>query len=500
MKKNFIIYAIVFSVFALGHYLWRPAAATGQDKPGNELEAHQPENSDHGEHGHYDSAHAKCEARESEDTDHGKHDDDKHVDKDDDKHDGYDDDGATAAKDSHAGHAHAEVSAENLFTVECEHDIPQYTCDECRYEIGMVKVADELIRRHDTSTGLVEIVEAKRQKAEVMLDVTGEIQLNANREVHISPRISGVVREVRVDIGGAVKKDDVLFEIESTELGRAIGDYKKGLAMTALSKTNLDREEKLFARKVGSEVDVIEARMQYEQYRADLEAAEHQLHVMGLDEDDVKAIHPDRHAGMTGRLPYRAPMDGRIVERHLALGEMAEPGKDVMLLADLSSVWVWLDIYEQDLGAVLARFKAGEAAVVVTSRAFPGSDFAGRIDLIGSVMDEKTRTVKVRAVLDNPDEMLKPGMFCHARIALSDGEETLAVPKEALLTDEGQSFVFRHAREQYYVRQPVKAGRRFTNSIEILNGLAAGDRIVGRGAFLLKSDILKEKMGAGCAD
>ncbi len=410
------------------------------------------------------------------------------------------DGGAPAATESHANHAHAEVSAENLFTVQCEHEIPQYTCDECRYEKGMVKVADDLIRHPGASTGLVEIVEAKQRQAEAILDVTGEIQLNATRKVQVSPRISGVVREVRVDIGAAVKKGDVLFEIESAELGRAIGDYKKGFAMTALSKTNLDREEKLFAQKVGSEVDLIEVRILYEQYRADMESAEHQLHVMGLDEDDVKAIHSDRHVGTIGRLPYRAPMDGRIVEKHLTLGEMAEPGRDVMLVADLSSVWVWLDIYEQDLGAVLARFKTGEATVAVTTRAYPGKEFPGRIDVIGSAMNEKTRTVKARAVLDNPDEMLKPGMFCHARIALSDGEETLAVPKEALLTDEGQSFVFRHAREQYYVRQSVKTGRRFTRFVEILDGLAEGDRLVGRGAFMLKSDVLREKMGAGCAD
>lgn len=402
--------------------------------------------------------------------------------------------------DASAGDTHVEIPVEDLFTAKCEHDILHYTCDGCRYELGIVKVADELISRAGTSTGLVEIVEVKRQKAEAVLDVTGEIQLNANRKVHVSPRIAGVVRKVCVDVGDIVKKGDVLFEIESTELGRAIGEYKKSSALAALSKTNLDREEKLLAQKVSSEVDLIEARMQYEQYRVDQEASEHQLHVMGLDEEAVKVIRLDRHAAMPGRLPYRAPMDGRIVEKHLTLGEMAEPGKNVMLLADLSSVWVWLDIYEQDLQAVLERHKAGAATVTVTTRAYPDREFLGRIDMIGSAMDEKTRTVKARVILDNPDEMLRPDMFCRARIALSDGEETLAIPRGALLTDEGQNFVFKHSREQYYVRQPVTVGRQFAGSIEILDGLSVGDRIVERGAFLLKSDVLREKMGAGCAD
>lgn len=408
--------------------------------------------------------------------------------------------GAAAGKESHAGHGQAPVSGEQRFTVECEHNMAQYTCDECRYELGMVKVADELLRGAGASTGLVGIVEVKRQKAEVMLDVAGVIQLNANREVHVAPRIAGVVREVFVDAGDAVKEGDVLFEIESTELGRAIGDYRKSRALAGLSGRNLDRETRLFSQKVGSEADLIGARMEYEQHCADQEAAEHQLHVMGLDEDFVKAIGANGHAGTSGRLPYRAPMDGRIVEKHIALGEMAEPGRDVMLLADLSSVWVWMDIYEPDLAAVLERVASGATPVVVTTRAFPGREFVGRVDRIGSVMDEKTRTVKARAVLDNPGEALRPGMFCRAAISLGDGQETLVVPRESILVDEGQSFVFQHARGPYFVRQSVKAGRRFTGSVEILDGLAAGDRIVGRGAFLLKSDILREKMGAGCAD
>ncbi len=417
-----------------------------------------------------------------------------------DAHAGHDHANAKAAEAGHEGHAHAAVSPDQLFTVQCEHEIPQYTCDECRYELGLVKVADELIRPAGAATGLIAVAEVRTHQAGTELELTGVIQLNASREVHVSPRIAGVVREVRVDVGSAVKQGDVLFEIESTELGRAVGDYRKSVTLAALTHANLEREEKLFAGKVGAEVDLIEARMQYEQHRADQEAAEHQLRVMGLAGEDVKALQAPGHAGALGRLPYRAPRDGRIIEKHLTLGEMAEPGKDVMWLADLTTVWAELDIYEQDLDAVLAHQRAGQGAVVVTTRAYPGREFPGRIEVVGSVMNEKTRTVKARVVLDNPGELLKPGMFCRARLLLEGDGEALAVPAEAVLMDEGRRFVFKQVREAFYLRQPVQTGRRLLHRIEITEGLRAGDRIVERGAFLLKSDVLREKMGAGCAD
>ena len=119
---------------------------------------------------------------------------------------------------------------------------------------------------------------------------------------------------------------------------------------------------------------------------------------------------------------------------------------------------------------------------------------------MGATMEERTRTVKVRATVENADRLLRPGMFCEIRMGIGAGKEALVIPKVALLSDEGRDFVFTHWKEDYYVRRPVKKGRELPNRVEIIEGLEPGDRIVAEGAFLLKSDILREKMGAGCAD
>jgi len=143
---------------------------------------------------------------------------------------------------------------------------------------------------------------------------------------------------------------------------------------------------------------------------------------------------------------------------------------------------------------------AGVIPVEVTVPAFPGKIFTGHLNYVAGIMDEATRTVKVRTVIDNKDQLLRPGMFCGVRLLLTSEEDILAIPKEALLSDEGVDFVFKHMQGDYFLRQNVRKGRAFDAAVEILEGLEPGQTIVAEGAFVLKSDVLRSKMGAGCAD
>jgi cobalt-zinc-cadmium efflux system membrane fusion protein len=245
---------------------------------------------------------------------------------------------------------------------------------------------------------------------------------------------------------------------------------------------------------------MIDAQMTYEQHKTERDAAKQALHVLGLTDEVLSSIDRGERGVRAGSLPVRAPLEGTIIEKHAVVGELVEPGSDVMLLADLTTVWVWADIYEQDLSRLIQARNLGPIPVNVLVRAFPGKPFEGKIDYVGATMEERTRTVKVRATVENSERLLRPGMFCEIRMGISTREEVLAIPKVALLSDEGCDFVFRHWKEDYYVRRPVKKGREFPDRVEIIEGLEPGDRIVADGAFLLKSDILREKMGAGCAD
>ncbi len=115
-------------------------------------------------------------------------------------------------------------------------------------------------------------------------------------------------------------------------------------------------------------------------------------------------------------------------------------------------------------------------------------------------MEESSRTVKVRVEVANEDGRLLAGMFANVKLFLPGADEALAVPRGAVLEDEGRSFVFVHHQDDYYVRRPVTVGRTWAGWVEIREGLQPGQAVVAEGAFLMKSDVLRSKMGAGCAD
>ncbi len=399
-------------------------------------------------------------------------------------------------------HDHSEPKTrteEELFTVKCECNIPQYTCDECRYELGLVKLDASLIAAPGKA-GLVKVLPVTKRNAQSLLSLNGEIALNEAALWHVSPRVSGNVRAIKTDLGKTVKKGDVLFEIESPELGLAVGMYRKNKALAALALKNLEREKSLVAQKLSPEADAVDAQMKYDEYRVELESAGNALGVMGLDAKAIAALTADGQAGKPSVLPVQAPQSGTVIQKHLDMGETIERGKDVLTVADLSSVWVWLKVYEGDLAVLASEAKKGALRVQIAVSSLPERTFEGKIDLISAIMDEDTRTVKIRSVLANADGLLRPGMFCAANIVFETAEKVIAVPKNAVMFDEGKYFVFRMVRDGFALRADVEPGRVFADSIEITRGLNEGARIVTEGAFVLKSDVLRAKMGAGCAD
>jgi cobalt-zinc-cadmium efflux system membrane fusion protein len=421
-----------------------------------------------------------------------------------------------ASPATHAHEAHAEndeqrhdetrgdetaLSLDELASLRCEHDTPTYQCAECRYEIGVVKLDPGLLKRADGS-GLVKIETASRTAVSPVLQATGEVALDENATVRIGPRIAGVVESVKTDVGARVKAGDVLLTLKSVELGNALARYDRDRVLTELAEKTFQREKSLWEEKVCSEQDVIAARMTYEEHRAELNASAEALRVLGLTEDDLEALRRGPERRGAGSLPVRAPIAGTIIEKRAVAGETVEPGTDLMVLADLSTIWVWASVHAHDLADLIEAEKRGPVAVEIAVAAFPGRRFEGVLTYVGATMSEETRTVKVRATVENPDRALRPGMFCDAAIRLGEGEgeDVLAVPRDAVLSDEGEDFVFKLWKDDFFVRQDVRTGREFHGMVELLDGLRPGETFVAEGAFLLKSDVLREKMGAGCAD
>jgi cobalt-zinc-cadmium efflux system membrane fusion protein len=190
-------------------------------------------------------------------------------------------------------------------------------------------------------------------------------------------------------------------------------------------------------------------------------------------------------------LPVRSPISGIITEKHAIVGELADPAKNLFTVADLSSVWVLVDINEKDL----AKIRTGQAATV-TVGAFPDLKLKGRITYIADLVDETTRTVKARVEVVNPGRKLKPEMFATIELALpADALPLLAVPEDALQDLDGKKVLFVTENGTEFTPRPLEIGRASGGKVEVTGGLKTGDRYVVKGGFLLKSELKKGELG-----
>jgi len=393
-----------------------------------------------------------------------------------------------------AGLSDLDQPVDVLLARSCEHGTKAFECDECRYEVGVARVPRDLI-----DEGLVKVEVVARRKLDVPLSLTGEIKFDERRVAHLAPSTEAKVRTVRVGLGQRVKAGEPLVELESVALGEAQSQYLEARAALELARRAADRADGLREERIASEKEWLQARADHEAGAIRSRAAREKLVRLGLTPAEVEAL-PSRGTGAgLGVLVLRAPASGIVLEMHAVAGERVRPDEAILTVGDLSALWLWADLYEDQLGRVVAAERAALRAGV-SVRAFPGEVFPGTVDLVGPTMDERTRTVKVRIAVENDTGKLRAGMFATVQLYLPGDEEALALPRAAVLSDEGRTFVFVHRHGEYFVRRPVETGRASLDWVEVTKGIVGGETVAAAGAFLLKSDVLRSKMGAGCAD
>jgi cobalt-zinc-cadmium efflux system membrane fusion protein len=306
------------------------------------------------------------------------------------------------------------------------------------------------------------------------------------------------VRRTIVNIGQKVSTDDVLFEIDSPEVAEAKADYLKKMAVLQLARKTAEREANLFAKKISAEVEMQEAKTRQAEAEIELANTRTRLTRAGLSSKEIELLGNSATNTMTGVIAVRAPRNGTVLEGHVNSGEYVESGKELFVLSDLSEVWVWANLKESD--ALTLNPSSSKIPAEVTAQGSGGKKYQGTLDVISGMMHEQTRTVRARITVSNAEGLLRPGMFVNVKLLLPGGENVVAVPKVSVLADEGRTFVFVLKEGDYWIRRPVTLGETIGDQVIIRNGLTSGQKIIADGSFLLKSDVLRKKMGAGCAD
>jgi cobalt-zinc-cadmium efflux system membrane fusion protein len=332
----------------------------------------------------------------------------------------------------------------------------------------------------------IETAVVNPSQVEPVFTLVGKIAYGEDRYSKISSPLQGRVIEVRVKLGDRVKVGDVLLVIDSPDITSAYSDFVKEASDLDYATRAYELAKDLYENKAVPFKDFKQAENDVVKARAEFRRAKERLLSLRVPASELEK--PLGQQRITARFEMKSPLTGTVVERAVTPGQSVggDPSQVLFTVADLDKLQVVADVYERDIALV----KVGQVATV-TVEAYPGVEFPAAIALVGDVVDPVTRTVKVRAWVNNDDHKLKPEMF--ARLNIKVGEETqfLAVPKEAVLEIDGKQFVYVVDADGRYVRRQVKVASSAGDKVLVLEGLKSGERIVTKGAVLIKGQEAK---------
>ncbi len=329
----------------------------------------------------------------------------------------------------------------------------------------------------------IEVLEAGPRRIASRLELPGQIGVDRDRVAHVVPRLAGVAREVRHGLGARVRRGDLLAVLDSRELADAKSQYLSATKRLELARTTLEREQRLHERRVSAEQDYLVAKQQAAEAEIDHDAARQKLLALGVPVDRLAATPADTAASLT-RYELRAPLDGVVIERHMAVGEAVAADADVFVIADLSTLWCDITVYSRDIGAV----RAGQAVRIRSGELDLASD--GVIAFVGDLVGEQARTAIARVVLPNPDGQWRSGLFVTAEIQRAETEVGVAVSRAALQTFRDWTVVFQQVGDEFEVR-PVELGVTDGDWVEVVSGLPPGSRYAAANSFILKAELGK---------
>ncbi len=331
------------------------------------------------------------------------------------------------------------------------------------------------LTKEQVDASAIGIEKAAPARIRTSQQLPGEIRFNEDRTAHVVPRLAGVVESVPANLGQLVKRGQILAVIASTALSEQRSELLSAQKRLALARSTHEREKKLWEERISAEQDYLQAQQALKE--AEIAVANNQQKLVALGAGATVS-------GKLSRYEIKAPFDGMIVEKHIALGEAVKEDASIFTISDLSSVWAEIVVPAKDLNLV----RVGEK-VVVRATAFE-SEAAGSISYVGALLGQDTRTAKARVSLANPKMAWRPGMFVTVKVVSGETEVPVSVVAEAVQTIDDENVVFVRLADGF-VRQAVSLGRSDGKRVEVLGGLTAETPYAASGSFILKSELGK---------
>jgi cobalt-zinc-cadmium efflux system membrane fusion protein len=358
-------------------------------------------------------------------------------------------------------------------------------------EKGHVKMTAEQVATQNITVGRVTGGTIYRH-----ILVPGTITPDTDRVARVPARVVSTVAELRKRLGDIVEKGEGVAVLDSREVADAKSEYLTASVKADLEKTNLDRQQALWDKRISSEQTFLQAKATYSEASLRQDLARQKLSALGLNAAEVakraKQDEETPNASTLREYELRAPISGRVVERKVdvgtAVGKEGDPA-DLYTVADLSTVWIELAVPTVDLAGV----KEG-ARVSVTRRQGDddGKRAEGKVIFVSPLLNLETRSARVVVALPNMELAWRPGTFVTAEVQIADDVVTARIPKQALQTVEGKRVVFLRTEEGFEKRK-VETGKSDDEAVEIVSGLEPGDDIAVSNTFLLKAELGKNE-------
>jgi cobalt-zinc-cadmium efflux system membrane fusion protein len=341
------------------------------------------------------------------------------------------------------------------------------------HDDGIIRFSEEQVARSG-----ITVLTAEARQIDSFIRMPGQIALNEDRTAHVTPRTSGAVEKVAANLGQVVRRGDLLAIIASSDVAAQRAALAAAEKRRELARSNYATEKTLWEERIGARQDYLKAGQELHEAELAVLAARQSLQALGTTGD----------AGASNRLQVRSPFDGMVVEKHIVLGEMVGADTRVFTVSDLSEVWADVVVPSRDLEIV----RVGTSAVI---RSIASNTTApGTVSFVSALIGEASRSAKARVVLANPGLAWRPGLAVNVDIVTGSAKVPVAVAVDALQTIEGRKVVYKRVPEGF-VAQPVATGRSDERFVEIVSGLAPGERYAASGSFGVKAEQGKGEAG-----
>lgn len=315
--------------------------------------------------------------------------------------------------------------------------------------------------------------------APVMEPVAGKIAYDDTRTARITAPVAGRIVSGLPALGSQVRAGDPLLELDSPELGQAKEVYANALADRQLAESAWSRAKTLFDHGVLPRKELQEAENNLTHAKGDVEQSQMRLKNLGASDNQIN-----------NRYWVRSPISGVITERHVTPGLEVRPEREepLFVVSDLSSLWVQMNVFEKDLSLIQIGTE-----VRVSVPAYPGDVFSAQVEYIDKLVDDVTRSIRVRCKIPNPEGKLLPAMYATAEIISGPRDQAIVVPLTALFTEGEGDQVFIKVGDGHYKQRDVKVRLRLKDKAVLSAGILPGETIVVEGTLLLRTEEAQEQ-------